>query len=160
MKKLVVAGIVCSFFLSLMGCSKNETSNGLNEVIKAGGYDSEEAIKKGDVVSTALGDYNLETFQEFLTNFSNKKEDTVRITGYTHEGDPIFQDLRFDGEVIHYSYDNSHDQYGVPENVEDVCKAILTEEAADNRVDFVISDCSTIDDHYLIQVRKSQITYD
>ncbi|MFJ7732537.1 DUF4362 domain-containing protein [Lysinibacillus sp. NPDC097231] len=62
-------------------------------------YSSEEAIIRGDIdywVKVA----NLERFEKFLNNLSNKKEDTIRVTGYTIEGDLIFQDLHFDGKVI------------------------------------------------------------
>ena len=159
MKNLIVAGIICSFFLGLAGCSENETV--LEEVFKSGGYDSEEAIKRGDVVFTALGNHNVETFEQFLSNVSNKKEDTIRITHYTHEGDPIFHDLEFDGEVFHYSYDNSYDKNGQPAKEEDVCKEIKTEDLDDKqRVAFLISNCSVIDDHYLIEIRKNQLTYE
>ena len=147
MRNLALIGIISILCISLIGCSSS------------GAYDSEEAIKRGDVVLTPLEDYNLETFERFLKNFSNKKEDAIRITGYTLEGDPIFRDLHFDGEVIHYSYDNSNDQYGQPENLEDICKEIKPKEIEDDRVDFLVSNCTTIEDQSIIEVRKDQITY-
>ena len=147
MRNLAFIGILSILCISLIGCSSS------------GAYDSEEAIKRGDVVLTPLEDYNLETFERFLKNFSNNKEDTIRITGYTLEGDPIFRDLQFDGEVIHYSYDNSNDEYGQPDKQKDVCKEIKSKEIEDDRVEFLISNCTTIEDQSIIEVRKNQITY-
>ena len=147
MRNLAFMGILSILCISLIGCSSSEA------------YDSEEAIKRGDIVLTPLEDYNLDTFERFLKNFSNKKEDTIRITGYTHEGDPIFRDLEFDGEVIHYSYDNSNDQNGQPENHEDVCREIKSKEIEDDRVEFLISNCKNIEEQSIIEIRKDQITY-
>ena len=147
MRNLAFMGILSILCISLIGCSSN------------GAYDSEEAIKRGDIVLTPLEDYNLETFERFLKNFSNKKEDMIRITGYTHEGDPIFRDLQFDGKVIHYSYDNSNDQNGQPENHEDICREIKSKEIEVDRVEFFISNCKNIEEQSIIEIRKDQITY-
>ena len=157
MKRGLMAGMTCTLLLSLLGCSGNEISQGLS---KSGGYDSDEAIKRGDVVYTAFGSYNLKTFEQFLSNVSSKKEDKIRITSYTHEGDPIFQDLQFDGSEIHYSYDNSYDQNGVPEQVENSCKEVRVEEIDKERVTFFISNCQDGEEYSLIDLHKGQVAYE
>jgi Domain of unknown function (DUF4362) len=134
--------------MCLNGCSKNKA------------YGSEEAIKKGDVVYLNKV-FNLARFEQFLTNLSNKKEDTIRVTGYTDEGDPIFQDLRFDGKLIHYRYDNSNDAFGGNNTgiVTDVCTKIIEEENVQGEIDYLISGCSKNPDnsYFLIRVEKNKL---
>ncbi|WP_165822332.1 DUF4362 domain-containing protein [Paenibacillus montanisoli] len=86
---------------------------------------------------------NVERFEEFLANLENNNPDRIRVTGYTDEGDPIFKDLEYDGKVIQYSYDNSHDAYGGSQKGKkiDVCSRITTEDVLQGQIDYVISDC-------------------
>lgn len=88
-------------------------------------YDSKKAIKRGDIVATPSKLTNFKRFEEFLLNISEKKEDRVRITSYTLEGDPIFKDLSFDGKEIHYKYDPTYDEYGENKVETDICVGIL-----------------------------------
>jgi Domain of unknown function (DUF4362) len=80
---------------------------------------------------------------------------SIIAEGY-HEGYPIFQDLRFDGEVIHYIYDNSNDEYaGEDKGKEtDVCKEIIWEENTQGEIEFSISGCSKNLQNFLISVEK------
>jgi hypothetical protein len=137
--------IVILFFvgISISGCSKS------------GGYGFEEAIERGDVVYRNEV-FNLERFEQFLINLSNKNEDTIRITVYTHEGDPVFQDLQFDGEVIHYSYDNSNDKFaGNDKGKEtDGCKEVIEKNNNQGEIEYLISGCSNNTEHILISVEK------
>jgi hypothetical protein len=134
------------FVFIITGCSKNEA------------YGLEEAIKRGDIVYQDEV-INIEKFEQFLINISNKKEDCIRVRGYTHEGDPIFQDLQFDGKVIEYSYDNSNDEFaGNNRGVEtDVCTEIIEKENTQGEVEYLISGCSKKLDHLLISVEKNKL---
>lgn len=75
-------------------------------------YAPEEAAKNGDIVNIHGTFLNLDKWDGFLRNVEDKKEDRVRLTQYTIEGDPIFYELVYDGETIRYTYDNSMDTYG------------------------------------------------
>ncbi len=143
MKRFLFIVIIFLVAISIIGCSKS------------GAYGSEEAIKRGDVVYQNEV-VNLERFEQFLINLFNKKADTIRITGYTHEGDPIFQDLQFDGEVIHYTYDNSNDEYaGKDKGKEtDVCKEVIEKENTQDETEYLISGCSKNPERILIRVEK------
>ncbi|MEC2076298.1 DUF4362 domain-containing protein [Metabacillus fastidiosus] len=143
MKSYLFIVILLFVAISISGCSKS------------GAYGSEEAIKRGDVVYRNEV-VNLEKFEQFLINLSNKKEDTIRVTAYTHEGDPIFQDLRFDGEVIHYTYDNSNDQFAGNDKgkVSDVCKEVIEKENTQGEIEYLISGCSKNLEHILISIEK------
>ncbi|WP_422615009.1 DUF4362 domain-containing protein [Cohnella caldifontis] len=50
-------------------------------------------------------------WQHFLNNLALKKPDSIRITSYTVEGAPVFDELFFNGERIKYAYDNSMDGF-------------------------------------------------
>jgi len=142
-KRFILIVIIFLAAISIIGCSKS------------GAYGSEEAIKRGDVVYQNEV-VNLERFEQFLINLSNKKEDTIRVTGYTHEGDPVFQDLQFVGEVIHYTYDNSNDEYaGKDKGKEtDVCKEVIEKENIQGEIEYLISGCSKNLERNLIRIEK------
>jgi hypothetical protein len=145
LKRLIFSVILFWVVIGIIGCSQSEA------------YGSEEAIKKGDIVYRKEV-FNLERFEQFLINLSNKKEDTIRVTGYTDEGDPIFQDLQFDGKVIHYIYDNSNDEYGGKDKGRetDVCKEVIGKESTQGEIDYLISGCSKNLPHFLIRVEKKR----
>ncbi|MFB6468980.1 DUF4362 domain-containing protein [Cytobacillus sp. Hz8] len=132
--------------INTLGCSKNEA------------YNSQEAIKRGDIVYQNEV-VNLERLKQFLINLSNKKEDTIRITGYTIEGDPIFHDLQFDGKVIQYTYDNSNDHFaGDDKGTEkDVCKEVVKKENEHGEAEFLLSGCSKGNSLFLLRVEKEKL---
>lgn len=136
--------IIILVAISIIGCSKSEV------------FGSDEAIKRGDVVYRNEV-VNLERFEKFLINLSNKKANTMRVTGYTHEGNPIFQDLRFDGEIIHYTYNNSNDKYAEKDKGKetDVCKEIIAKENTQGEIEYLISGCSKNLEHILIRIEKN-----
>ena len=140
--------LAISFLLVMImaGCSENEA------------YGSEEAIKRGDIVYQNEV-INLERFEQFLSNLSKNKEDKIRVTGYTDEGDPIFQDLQFDGKFIQYRFDNSNDEFaGNDRGIQtDVCTKIIEKENAQGTVDYLVSGCSKTPDHFLIQIGVKEV---
>ncbi|MEH7225390.1 DUF4362 domain-containing protein [Bacillus sp. JJ1566] len=148
MKKSILV-IILLVVLSCMGCSKE------------GGYGSEEAIERGDVVYRN-GVANYVKFEQFLLSLSTSKESTIRVTGYTHEGDPIFQDLHFDGEVIHYTHDNSNDEYAGKEKAtkKDACKEIIEKENTQGGIEYIeyiVSGCSNNLEYFLFSIEKNQL---
>src|SRR4051794_10471990 len=119
-----------SFVMGITGCSKE-------------GYSSNEAITRGDIVIQSEVE-NFGRFEEFLKNLSDNKQDTIRITGYTHEGDPIFEDLKYDGKVIQYTHDNTHDEYAGENNKaieKDVCTEITEKVVEEGCIEFVLTGC-------------------
>jgi hypothetical protein len=154
MKKISI--LILSFLIltGIWGCSGNE----LNSVPKSKPYTSEEAISRGDIVSIEKV-YNLDKFEQFITNLSSKKADSIRVTSYTDEGDPIFKDLKFDGSVISYSYDTSNDEFGGGSiGVRtDTCSDITSEKNAQGEIVYSISGCTNKNpeiDYYLLRTIK------
>lgn len=121
-------------FIMLIACSHND-----------GAYNSEEAIEQGDVVYQN-GFKNIERLEAFIENMEKKKVDSVRITAYTHEGDPIFQDLHYNGKAIEYRYDNSFDQFaGEEKGVKtDICNTIIKKDQ-----EYVLSGCEKLSQYVL-----------
>jgi len=72
----------------------------------------EQAKKQGYVVIGPPGLANENKLEKFYDNYLNKISSSVEIAHYTDEGDPIYVDLKFDGEEILYTYDNSWDGFG------------------------------------------------
>ncbi len=135
-KKIVrlKALIILLFVLLLFACSQNDKSD-------VGGYESAEAIERGDVVITSDGLSNFDRFEDFLDHISKKKEDYIRITSYTIEGDPIFQDLHYDGKVIQYKHDHTHDEYGEKKVDTDDCKKILKKINDGGKTEYYATSC-------------------
>lgn len=50
-------------------------------------------------------------FQFFLQSVEKGNPDHVRIIQTTVEGDPVYQDLRFNGKTIEYTFDTSEDKF-------------------------------------------------
>lgn len=123
-----------------------------------GGYDSSKAIKRGDITFSPSGVHNLERFEQFLEHLANNQEDTVRVTSYTTEGDPIFEDLHFDGNNIQYTHDNSHDAFGGQDKGQetDVCKNIKSGINDQNEVEYVLVDCVNNGEISLFQVNEKE----
>lgn len=83
-------------------------------------FDEENIIESthGDVV-------NGDRLYQFYENTENGEEDAVRVISYTTEGDPIYQDLHYDGNKIESVEDSTEDQYGSGEVVTRQCESIL-----------------------------------
>jgi hypothetical protein len=154
MKKINILILSFLILIGIWGCAANED----NSVPKNEPYSSEEAIAKGDVI-TIEKVYNLDKFEQFITNLSHKKADSIRVTSYTDEGDPIFKDLKFDGNVINYSYDTSNDAFGGSNTGvrTDTCSNITSEKNAQGETVYSISGCTIKNpeiDYYLLRTTK------
>ena len=81
--------------------------------IRPNTYPYETAVKNGDVVMGAGGVENVEKLYAFMENTENSRVDQIRITAYSKEGNPIIFDLKFEGEIIKCTSDNTRDRYGI-----------------------------------------------
>lgn len=153
MKKVIFLLLSPLLLAGLWGCSNNSA----NSVSKSEPYSYEEAVSKGDVVFIDKV-YNSEKFEQFLTNLTNKKADSIRVTSYTDEGDPIFKDLNFDGSVISYIYDTSNDAFGGSNNGvrTDTCTEVTSKENTQGETTYAISGCTINDsamDYFLLRTK-------
>ncbi|XID91244.1 DUF4362 domain-containing protein [Paenibacillaceae bacterium WGS1546] len=96
----------------------------LRELIRSIPYDSAKAIANGDVVNVHGNFSNADQLTRFFSQVREGVDSEVHIVSYTKEGDPIFEDLLFDGVAIRYTYDNTMDDFGVPVRSTDYCKNV------------------------------------
>lgn len=142
MKKGVFLTFVFISILVLTGCSKSSA------------YRTADAIEKGDITVTPSDVYNLERFEQFLQSISKQQEDTIRVTSYTLEGDPIFKDLHYDGKNIQYVYDNTNDAFGGQDKgiKTEICTGITSKGKVNGEIEYYIAGCSDNMDSSLFQV--------
>ena len=85
-----------------------------------------ESFEEGDIIEDRQGEItNAERLYEFYEHTEDGEEDAVRVISYTTEGDPIYQDLHFDGNKIESTEDYREDQFGSGEVVTRQCEFIL-----------------------------------
>ncbi|WP_370297377.1 DUF4362 domain-containing protein [Rossellomorea marisflavi] len=129
----------------------------LSSACSNGAYNSDEAIERGDVV-VQNGVENPGPFIEFVKNVQDKNEATLRITGYTKEGDPIFHDVEYDGSKFGFSYDDSHDKFGGEDIgvTTDTCTELEQRETPNDEIGFYLKGCSKETEHPLLELSKEQ----
>ncbi|MCM3611043.1 DUF4362 domain-containing protein [Planococcus sp. MERTA32b] len=109
-------------------------------------YPPEEAIENGDVVDIFGEITNLDKFREFTKNFDAGVTDEIRITFYTVEGDPVFYNLNYDGNKIHYTYDDSQDGYASSDKgTQSTTCTEMTSKNTDLGIEYSLNDCSSSD---------------
>ncbi|MFC4810436.1 DUF4362 domain-containing protein [Paenibacillus sp. GCM10023250] len=116
MTKTLTAVLLAAALLA--GCGRNDGSvaggsaAGFPKPAKP--YTSEEAAKNGDVVNVHGRYTNLDKWLAFAERVESGKDEPaqVRVTAYTIEGDPIFSELVYDGQAVHFTYDNAMDAFG------------------------------------------------
>ncbi|QHT62584.1 DUF4362 domain-containing protein [Paenibacillus lycopersici] len=96
----------------------------LMELIWGIRYDSKQAAANGDIVNLIGRIENPATWERFMQNVKSGGSDAVQVVHYTIEGDPIFDDLSFDGRTIAHRFDNTHDAYGSPAKRLEYCQSI------------------------------------
>ncbi|OWA37651.1 hypothetical protein B9G55_06260 [Saccharibacillus sp. O16] len=88
-------------------------------------YSLERAVENGDVVDRVGGLVNEDIWQAFREKVDSGSSASVQVVDYTIEGDPVFHNLDYDGSVIHYQYDNTHDAFGTAGRRMDICKKLV-----------------------------------
>ncbi|WP_168120061.1 DUF4362 domain-containing protein [Paenibacillus sp. HB172176] len=109
-------------------------------------YNAETAAANGDVVNSIFDGYhNLHKWDAFVEHAKSGVKDEVQVVHYTVEGDPIFNNLSFDGEWIVHQHDTSHDAYGASRISRYQCKAIDQEEI-EQSIAYTLSGCVDVHD--------------
>ncbi|KZZ84688.1 DUF4362 domain-containing protein [Bacillus sp. SJS] len=124
MKKRIVFMLT---MLVLSGCSGMSLVNGYSP------SDRDVINKHGEIK-------NLELFMDFKENAEKGIKDKIRIVSYTTEGDPMIQDLEFDGKVIKSRFDGTRDQFGKEEVTYASCKTIEKSEQQES-TEYILKQC-------------------
>lgn len=101
-----------------------ENTDRLRELIRSLDYTPDQAVSNGDIVNLHGTLTHSDKWTHFVEQVRAGNPSEAHITSYTTEGDPIFQDLLFDGQVIQRTYDNSMDGFGVPQRSINFCKSL------------------------------------
>jgi Domain of unknown function (DUF4362) len=84
-----------------------------------------DKVEKDHVDEVVIGHNSIENadrFHTFSKRVSQKQKDEIRIMQRTIEGDPIYQNVRFNGKKYEYTHDSRKDAYGSKEVTTDTCK--------------------------------------
>ncbi|WP_186763782.1 DUF4362 domain-containing protein [Planomicrobium sp. CPCC 101079] len=92
---------------------------------------------------------NEERFTAFLKNVTLEKKDRINIISFTTEGDPIGNELIFDGSMIKLVVDSTKDQFGSGKVTEIMCKTIKEAESAE-QIDYVLEGCNEGDGDIIV----------
>jgi len=105
-----------------------------------------EAEKAGYVAIGPDGIANVDRLDLFHDRIQKHKKSQLTIVSFTDEGDPIFLDLKFDGQDIHYERDNTWDKFGGNnKGIEATTCSSFNKRPSNeisNRTEYVLSDCS------------------
>ena len=104
-------------------------------------YTAERAAANSDVVNIHGKYRNLDRWKAFLSSVDAGRPDSVRITQYTIEGDPIFFELVYDGRSVAYTFDNAMDAYGANQGRPSTVCAGLGTETVGSGDGYVLTDC-------------------
>jgi hypothetical protein len=103
-------------------------------------YNYETAIENGDIVDLHGDVKNAERLEKFYENLSLTIKDKIRITQFTIEGDPLFNDFEYNGKEIKFTYDNSKDKHGTPNKRTTTCKSLINTKM-DNGIVYTLDGC-------------------
>lgn len=123
--KMKKAGVIFLACLLLVGCQNKHDS-----------FPQEDTVK----ILNGAERENLQRLGRFLQNFQQLKPDRVKVIFYTTEGDPIYQDLKFDGKAIKSIYDTTEDQYGSGEVIETMCTEFKSKETV-GKLSYFLAGC-------------------
>ena len=133
--------IVLAIFL-ISGCQNTDEPIS----VKTGQADVSSDRPSSEAVVDRLGQIeNFERFEEFLMNTEKGVKDKLTIVQYTTEGDPIFQELDYDGTVIKSTTDTSQDKFGSGEIYKKTCTSIEVTEKTDV-TEYVLTGCDESED--------------
>ena len=129
-------------------------------MLSACSYDSEKAVKNGDVINMHGPVYNFPRFERFLDNIEAKEATSVRIANYTLEGNPTLYNLSFDGSVFDLEIDRSKnkDRGDSPAKVNMTCSELVTEEGQQLLI-YTLEGCqqdSPVESFTILNVMKEQ----
>ncbi len=152
MKKIYCLVMVTTFFI-LAGC-QNAENTVENEITSDNEAIFDFVPSSEDVISMHGDIENIERFETFFNNVENGEKDKIRIVNYTTEGDPILQEVDYDGENIKITTDSRRDRYGQGGISQNTCQEIDVVEKLE-RTDYLLEGCKNQLDNMLLVIWKN-----
>lgn len=112
--------------------------------------DSDIIFEQEEIIS------NLDKLEGFIKNVKKGNEDKIRIVRKTVEGAPIFDTLKYNGNSIFYTHDNSHDGFGGADKGKEssTCKN-LESEKSEIGMKYYLTECSSeIGEYFYFEIPK------
>ncbi|MFC5587401.1 DUF4362 domain-containing protein [Sporosarcina soli] len=130
-------------------------------LLSACSYDSDKAVKNGDVINMHGPIYNFPRFEHFLESTESGEKASVRITNYTPEGNPTLYNLSFNGTVFDLEIDRTKnkDRGDNPAKTNMTCTGLLTEEGEQLFI-YTLEGCqqpASTENFMLLSISKEQL---
>lgn len=130
-------------------------------LLTACSYDSEKAVKNGDVINMNGPVFNFDRFEQFLESVEAEDAAAVRIANYTLDGNPTLYNLSFDGSVFDLEIDRSKNKErgDNPRKMNLSCTDLMSEEGQQLFI-YTLEGCgqeSDVDSFLLLNILKEQI---
>lgn len=128
-------------------------------LLAACSYDSEKAVKNGDVINMNGPIFNFDRFEQFLDSVEEKASAAVRITNYSLEGNPTLYNLSYDGTEFELEIDRSKNKErgDNPAKVNLSCTEIVEKEGQQLFI-YTLEGCQPESDSFLLlNILKEQI---
>lgn len=183
--------LIISLFIILSGCSsaqlaneapnKNfqsnleENNNNHDESINPYNYKDLSSLPKeysfdiakenGDVVWSFKRIYNLERLDNFVNNVKNGQKDMIRVVAFTKEGDPIIEDLLYDGEAIRVTCDSTRDEFSANPSISSyeyeqiVIEKKYNEHYESNFIEYILKDTSGEKSSLVLQIIEKEVAF-
>ena len=120
-------------------------------------YDSEKALKNGDVINMHGPIYNFVHFEEFMEKVEAEESAFVRIANFTLEGKPILYNVTFDGAEFSLEIDRSRDkERGDKPAKESLSCTELTREEGQQLFMYSLQGCDSDSSFTLLNILKEQ----
>ncbi|WP_432361311.1 DUF4362 domain-containing protein [Sporosarcina sp. UB5] len=130
-------------------------------LVAACSYDSEKAVKNGDVINMNGPIFNFDRFERFLESVELEDAASVRITNYTLEGNPTLYNVTFDGSVFGLEIDRTKNkERGDNPTKENMSCTELVKEEGQQLLIYTLEGCqqgSTVDSFTLLNIMKEQL---
>ncbi|MCG7346010.1 DUF4362 domain-containing protein [Sporosarcina sp. ACRSL] len=130
-------------------------------LLAACSYDSEKAVKNGDVINMHGPIFNFDRFDRFLDSVEAGNAASVRITNYTLDGNPTLYNLAFDGSDFDLVIDRSkHKERGDnPKKESKTCSDLVVTEGEQLYM-YTLEGCkqgTSVESVALLNINKEQL---
>lgn len=102
------------------------------------------SVENNEIINMHGNVKNLYRLDLFVENVAAKRSDEIKITHYTIEGDPIYDEVTFDGKQLTITNDNSEDKFGSGEIFTYTCEKMAKNES-ETKLEYWLMDCEAPD---------------
>ncbi|GIN86664.1 hypothetical protein J6TS2_30500 [Heyndrickxia sporothermodurans] len=113
--------------------------------------DIDQPTNTNEIIETHSTIENIERLNLFVKNVQSNKKDSIRLTRYTTEGDPIFHDLDYHDQKLTFKLDTTQDKFGHGKVETYYCKSIQKKETS-TETKYILEGCPDTQINELISI--------